>query len=137
MVRLAVFQSDGLRHLLSHTDFLACAVYEFELAFREEDGQRNTRESATSAKVQNLSAWSEVDHLGDGQRVENMVLVQIVDVLARYNVNLSVPLTIERIKSIKLSLLFLRQLGEIFQYDVGCHCSDEINEFLSIDSILE
>ena len=81
MFRLAVLQSDGIRHLLCHSDFLACAVYQFEVALGKEDGEGNTRETSACAEVKDFRTWSEVHHLGNGQRVEHVVLIEVVDIL--------------------------------------------------------
>ena len=118
---MTVLKSDGIAHLLSHPYLLACAVDEFELTFRKENGQRNTRETATCSEVENLSARLKMDHLGDGQRVEHMVLVKLVDILARDNVDLGVPITIECVEGFELATLRLCQFREILDDKFCCH----------------
>ena len=134
MGRLAVLQPDGLCHLLCHPDLLARTVDELEVALREHDGQGNTRKAAPRAKVEDLRTWTEVHHLCDGQRVEHMVLVEVVDVFARDHVDLRIPVTIEGVEGVELPLLLLTQLGEIFLDDGCCHIIKLWKEFFSIFS---
>ena len=54
-----------------------------------------------------------MQHLGDAQRVQHMVWIEVLDVLARDDVDLCVPLEVEVIERIKLLLLSLCQPCEI------------------------
>ena len=67
MFRMTVCQANGLTHFLSHTDLFARSIDEFELTVREEDGLRDARETAASTEIEDASAWTETDGLGDGQ----------------------------------------------------------------------
>ena len=118
MAGLAVFQSDGVADLLSHTDFLARAVDELKLAFGKQDSQRNAWEAAASAEVENACAGAEVYHPGNGHRVEHVVLVEVVDVLARDDVDFGVPVAIQLVEQSNLVLLLCRQLWKIFLYNI-------------------
>ena len=129
MGRLAVLQSDGIRHLLCHTNLFARAVDEFEVTLRKHNSQGNTRKTATSTKVENLRTRTEVNHLGNSQRVKHVVLVEVVDILARNHVDLRVPVTIKGVEGVKLSLLLLAQLWKIFQNNLCCHIIKLLNEF--------
>ena len=113
---MAVVESDGLTHLLGHAYLLARAVDESEFAVGEEDGQGDTWEAAAGAEIEDAGAWAEVDTLGDGHRVEHVVLVELVDVLAGYNVNLLVPLPIERVECLDLLSLGVAETGEVSEY---------------------
>ena len=77
-----ILQANGLRHLGGYENLLACAIDELEATLREHDGKGNARETATRTKVENLRAWLEACELGNGQRVQHMVLIEVVDVLA-------------------------------------------------------
>lgn len=111
---LTVFQSDGIAHLLGHTDLLARTIDQLELTIGEENGQRNAGKSSAGAEVENLSAGTETDDLGNRHRVEHMVFVEVVDILAGDDVNLLVPIAIEGVKGLNLLTLLRRQVGEIF-----------------------
>jgi len=113
MFRVTVLQTDSIAHLLSHTDFLASAVDELELALRKEDGERHTRESTACAEVENLGAWLEADKTTYSQRVEHVVFIEIIDILSGYDVNLLIPFMIERIELFKLRILLVGELGKI------------------------
>ena len=102
---VAVLEADGLADFLGDADLLARAVDEFELAFGVEDGEGDARETAASAEVENLGARAESADLGDGQRVEHMVLVDVVDVFAGDDVDLGVPVAVECVEGLKLPLL--------------------------------
>ena len=127
---LAVAESDGLTDLLGDADLFARAVDKFETAVGEEDGQGDAGEAAACAEVEDLGAGTEADDLGDGQRVEHVVEVEAVDVLAGDDVDLGVPVAVEVVEGLKLPLLLLCEVGEVFQDDVGCH-DQYSNEFLS------
>ena len=49
-----VLKSDSVSHLIAHLNLLAGAVDEFELALREEDGERDARETTAASEVENL-----------------------------------------------------------------------------------
>ena len=111
---MAVLQTDGLTDFLCHSDLLARAVDEFELTVGEENGQRNARETTSSAEIEDLTARTETDHLGNGHRMEHMVLVEVIDILARDDVDLVVPIAIEGLEGVYLTVLLGRQVGEVF-----------------------
>ena len=113
-----------LYSLQLYTDFLACTVDELELAFREENREGHTWESATCTEVENAGTWAEVDNLGYGQRVEHMMLVELVDILARNDINLSVPVAIEFAKCGKLLQLYIVKIREISVDNLCVHCND-------------
>ncbi len=94
MLCLEILQIDSRSHLVADSDFLACSIYQFELAFREEDSERNARETSTAAEIENLRARTEMDGLGYSQRMEHVVLVQIIDVLAADDIDLAVPVAV-------------------------------------------
>ena len=58
-----IFQADGRSHLIAHANLLAGSIDELELAFWEENGKRNTRETATTSEVKNLCTRTEIDAL--------------------------------------------------------------------------
>ena len=89
-----ILQIDSRSHLVADSDFLARSIYQLELAFREENGERNARETSTAAEIENLRARTEMDGLGYSQRMEHVVLVQIIDVLAADDIDLAVPVAV-------------------------------------------
>ena len=115
MQRTHVRQPKGLGNRCGDLDLLAYAIHEEELTLREEDRQRDPREAATRTKVEDTRAGLEADHLCDAQRVQDVMLVEGVDVLAGDDVDLGVPVAVEGIQSSELALLLLSELGEILQ----------------------
>ena len=113
MARLAVLQSDGLAHFLGHPNLLARSVNELERYFREQDGQRYARKAPACTEVEHTGARLELNEPPYGQRVEHMVQIETVDVLTRNDVNLRVPLAVERIEGVKLFSLTLRKARKI------------------------
>ena len=79
---MTVGKTDGAAHLLSDTYFLACAVDEFEFYLRKEDGEGDARKTTTRAEIEYTGARTEVDDLSDGEGVEHVVLIEVVDILA-------------------------------------------------------
>ena len=53
--------------------------------------------------------------------MEHMVFVELVNVLARDDVDLRVPVVIEGIEGLELLLLAVREVGKVFQYDICWH----------------
>ena len=53
----------------------------------------------------NLAHGGEGHHLGDGQGVEHVVLIEVIHILAGDDVDLSVPLPVQRQQSGKLLAL--------------------------------
>ena len=94
MFSLEILQIDCRSHLVADSYFLARSIYQLELAFREEDGERNARETSAAAEIENLRARTEIDGLGYCQRMEHVVLVQIIDVLAADDIDLAVPVAV-------------------------------------------
>ena len=111
-----VLQSDSLRHLVHHANLLARAVDELELAIGEHNGERNAREAAARAEVEHLSAFAEANLMSDGERVEHVMLVEVVHILARDDVNLAVPVLVESLQCSELLALSVAQIREVFQY---------------------
>ena len=119
----AVLKTDGIAHLLSHANLLSRTVDKLELALWEENREGHTRESAACAEVENAGSWAEIDNLGYGQRVEYMMLVELVDILARNDINLSVPIAIELAKCGKLLQLYIGKIREVSVDNLCVHCS--------------
>ena len=94
MFGVAVFQANGLGHFCHHMDFLACAVDKLELAFWEHNGQRDARESAAGTEVQNGGSCFEAQALGNGQRVQYVVFVEVLDVFPGNDINFLVPVLV-------------------------------------------
>ena len=113
--RTHVRQPKGLGDRCGDLDLLAYAIHEEELTLGEEDRQRDPREAAPCAEVEDTRAGLEADHLCDAQRVQDVMLVEGVDVLAGDDVDLGVPVAVEGIQSSELALLLLSELGEILQ----------------------
>ena len=86
-------------------NLLADGIDEMELGLREHDGKGDTREAAARAEVHDAGARLEANHFGNGERVQDMMLVEVVDILARDDVYLAVPVAVERIEGGELFLL--------------------------------
>ena len=114
MGRLAVLQADGIADLLGHTDFLACTIDELELAVRKENGQRDAWETTTCAEVENLTASTETNDLGNRHGVEHVMLIEVVDIFSRDDVDLLVPVAVEGIEGFYLTTLLGCQVGKVF-----------------------
>ena len=91
---VAILQTDGAAHLLRHAYLLARTVDELELCLGEQDGKGDAGEPSAGAEVENPRAWPEVDALCYRQGVEHVMLIQIVDVLSGYYVDLRVPVAV-------------------------------------------
>ena len=115
-----VLQPDALGHGRCHLDFLADTINEVEMAFGEEDGQGNTRETAACTHVHDGGPWAEANDLGNTERVEDMVRIEVVNILARNHVYLGVPVAVQGIKPLKLPALFVRQIWEVVKDKLGC-----------------
>ena len=118
MAESHVLQADSRRNLGGHTHLLTDAVHQMEFHFREQNGERDTRETSSCTQVHDRCTRCELGILGDAQRMEHMVFVQVGDVLAGNHVNLRVPIQIEVVQGRKLAVLFLGQIREIFGYNV-------------------
>ena len=77
-----VFQSDAAGNFGGYAHFLADAVHQMELHFGEKDGKRDSRKASSRAEVHNLCSRLEADYLGYAQRMQHMVLVQVLDIFA-------------------------------------------------------
>ena len=126
---MAVAEADGLAHLLCHTDLLACAVDKLELAVREEYGEGDAWEASSCTEVENTGARTETDDFGYGEGVKYMVLIELVDVLAGYDVDFRIPFVVKCVKCLYLLLLTGGEVGEVFEDDVCWHgnqCSKDV-----------
>ena len=72
---------------LDDFDFLAYGVDKVEACIGEEDGERNAGKTAAGAHVEYFGHGFERLHLGDGEAVEDMVLIEVVHVFARDDVD--------------------------------------------------
>ena len=111
-----VGQTDSLGYGLRHPDFLANAVDEMEPALGVHDSQRNAREAAAGPHVEESSAGSGLKELRYGERMEYVVGIQVVDILAGDHVDFAVPVGIQRAKLLKLLVLLPAQAGKVFLY---------------------
>ena len=102
MFRCAILQSDGITHFLCDTNLLARTVNQLKAALRKHDSQGNTRKTATRTKIENLRTRGKAIVTRDGQRVEHMVKIQLIDILARNDIDLGIPVAIEGIELAKL-----------------------------------
>lgn len=118
---MAVAEADGLAYLLCHTNFLACAVDKQELAVGEEYGEGDARKPSSCTKVENTGAGTETDDSGYGEGVKYMVLIELVNVLAGYDVDFRIPFVVKGVKCLYLLLLTGGEVGEVFEDDVCWH----------------
>ena len=97
-------------------NLLGRAINEFEMAVGKENGSGYARKTATCAQVQNGASWLETQSLGNGQRVKDMMLIQVVDIFARDNIDTGVPRPIQFVKLTYLFYLTGAKVGKILQY---------------------
>ena len=108
-----VSEFERIGHGLCHFNFFADGVEQVELDFGKENGEGNARETATGADVHDVCPGAKGDDFGNTQRVEHVMWIEVVDVFARDDVDLGVPIAIEGIEGGKLVLLLLSELGKI------------------------
>ena len=80
----------------------------------KEDRQRHRREAAAAPHVEDTGAGIERTDLGNGERMQHMAQVELVEILARDDVDLGVPVGVEAVQGGELLPLQFRQAGEIF-----------------------
>lgn len=76
--------------------------------------------------MQAIGQWEE---LGDGKRMQDMMLIEVVDVLAADDIDLGIPVAIKGIECLQLLALCLGEIGEIFEYLY--HRVDSVVRYLS------
>ena len=108
--RLAYAFDDG--------DLLAYGVCGHEVRLGEHYGQRHAREASAAADVEDAGAAVETADGGNGERMEHVTYVQLAEILARDDVYAGVPLGVGFVQRGELSALMLRNVGEIFQYEL-------------------
>ena len=86
----------------------------------EEDRQRNGREAAAAPHVEHPGTRGEGADLGDGERVQHVPQVKLVEILARDHVDLGVPVGVQCVQRFELPALRAGQVGEVF-VDQGNH----------------
>ena len=101
-----------------HGDFFAYRIDEHKMGFWEEYRKGDAREAAASANVENVCHRLERLHTCYGERVEHVVFHKEVNIFARNDVNLCVPIGIECWQGGELLLLAWCKIGEIFEYYV-------------------
>ena len=111
-----ILETKLFHHILHHFYFLPDGVDQIELGIGEKDGQRDAWETASGADIKHLSHGLEGLHLGDGEAVEDVVLIEMVHVLAGDDIDFGVPILIKWQESGKLLLLPLCNIGKVFQY---------------------
>ena len=101
------FPGDGR----SHTQFLGDTVDEVKAALRIHNRQRYTGESSAGTHIDKRRTRSQrTEKPGDGQRVQDMIGVQVADILARYHIDGGVPLRVQRPQSLESRALGFRQV---------------------------
>ena len=90
-----VGEAESLRNALYDLDFLADRVHGREMRLGEEDRQRNGREAAAAPHVEHPRSRGEGADLGDGERVQHVPQVKLVEILARDHVDLGVPVGVQ------------------------------------------
>ena len=114
--RLHVLESQGVGDGLCYAHFLPNAVDECELAFGEHDGEGYAWESAACSEVEDFRCGAQRDNLRDGEAVEYVVRVEVVDVLAGDDVYLCVPVAIQAVEGGVLLALRGGEVREIGLY---------------------
>lgn len=112
-----VLKPYGLGDLPGHLHLLADAVDEVEPHIREEYGKRQTGDAPSGSEVEHARAWGELEESGDGERVKHMVHLKVIDILARDDVDLGVPLPELFHQGVELPSLLIGESRKIFLYD--------------------
>lgn len=89
-----VLELEAFGNVLHHLDFLAYRVDEVEVGVWEHDGEGYAGKAAAGAHVENVGHGLEGLHLGDGEAVEDVVLVEVAHVLAGDDVDLGIPVLV-------------------------------------------
>lgn len=108
-------QTQSRGHAFDDGDLLADGIDGRETRFGEEDRQRNRRKAAAAADVENARPGVERADLGNSQRVEHVTQVQLVEILARDDVDLRVPVGVKVVQRRKPLPLAVGEFGEIFE----------------------
>ena len=108
-----VLQPKGFGHSSCDLDLLANTIDQQELAFGEENRQRDAGETTARAEVEDMCPRLETYHLCDAQRVEDVVLVEGIDVLARDDIDLRIPVAIEGVKLGEVLYLLGGEVGKV------------------------
>ena len=93
MLCLEILQIDCRSHLVADSDFLARSIYQLELAFQGRGWRAECLKTSAAAEIENR-ARTEMDGFCYCQRMEHVVLVQIIDVLAADDIDFAVPVAV-------------------------------------------
>src|SRR5690554_1329742 len=93
--------------------------------FRKHNGQRYSRKAATRTDIQNAGVGFELDHLCNSQTVEHVPNIKLIHILSGYDIDLCVPLFIQRFERSKLFALNLCEIRKIIKNDFR-HFSDAL-----------
>lgn len=117
-----VVETDFFGYGLRYLYFLADAVDEMEAGLRVVYGERNAGETAAGAEVEERCALAErFEEAGNGEGVEYVVAVEVVDIFAGYDVDFFVPEGIEVAEHLVLLDLIVGEVGEVFEQEVDIH----------------
>ena len=131
-----VWELNGFRYAARHQGFLADGIAQGEPRLREQDGQRDAGETPSRSQIKDVRAAGPptvkerglllLQVPGDGQRMQDVVGIQIVNVFAGNHIDFFVPLAIQAVQGGKLFLLVFRQKGKSLahkgQKRVSVHC---------------
>ena len=84
------------------------------MALREKYGEWDAWKAPTRTKIQYPSTCTEVHQFRNGQGVENMMLIKIVNILAGNDVYLGVPLPVKPIEHGEALFLLFREVRKVF-----------------------
>ncbi len=118
VARFEVGDARPFGHGAHHGDLLADRVDGRKTCLGEEDRQRHRGEAPSAADVEHPRAGREGADAGDGQRVEHVAQVELIEILARDDVDAGVPLGVERPERGELFALARREIGEIAENGV-------------------
>lgn len=95
MLKGDISEADVLGNATGDINLLADAVDEMEMTVGIDGGERDAGEAAASAQIEDGRARLEVaPEAGDRQRMKDVMQIQIVYVLTRNDIDLSIPLGI-------------------------------------------
>ena len=112
-----ICKTEGLHDLVAYANLLTNRIDKMEMNVGEHNRQRNAREATACAEVHDPCVWTEIDNLCYAKRMEDVVLIEVVNILAGDDVNLGIPIVIERIEGYESFTLLGCEVWEVFIND--------------------
>ena len=114
-----ICKTEGLHDLIAYANLLTNRIDKMEMNVGKHNRQRNARESASRPEVHDPCVWTEIDNFSYAKRMEDVVLIEAVHVLAGDDVDAGVPVQIQRLHGAEAVQLLRRQVRELRLYDIA------------------